>query len=318
MSLVLTGTTGHLGSRVLQSLLTLDLIPASKLIISSSNPSKVPELARSRGVEIRHGDFTVPSSLAESFKGASALLLISFPSPSVERWGYHRNAIDAAKAAGVQTVIYTSLMFGGRDGMQSVAGVQQAHIRTVNYLRESGLKYVIVREGIYAESWWLYAGFQPREGFELAGKGADATESEVEFVIPNDGPVAWVSWDELGEATARILAEYETYLGQTLNLTGGETVSISEVAHMVERETGRNVTVKVVGKEEARKYHKARKSVPEQNFWVIDSWSGWHDGIAAGETSIVDPLLERLIGRKPRTMEEMARRLFVRDKNVIA
>lgn len=301
---MLTGTTGNLGSRVLDSLLRLSLIPPSELIISSSNPSKVSSAAKRAGVDIRQGDFTNPDSLASSFKGADALFLVSFPSPSVERWLHHRTAIDAAKAVGMQTVIYSSLMFGGETGMKSTAGVQQAHIKTVEYLEQSGLQYVVVREGIYAESWWLYAGFQPR-------KFKEDDSNEIRFVIPNDGPVSWVTWDDLGEATAKILQSYEKYVGRTLNLTGPRTTSLSDIAKLVEEYTGRKVKVDVVGRQEAERYHKfEKKSLPEDRFWVIESWAGWHDCIAQGETATIDPLIGELLGRAPRGIEEMVEKMF--------
>ncbi|EXJ63102.1 hypothetical protein A1O7_03547 [Cladophialophora yegresii CBS 114405] len=301
--LVLTGTSGNLGSRVLDTLLRQKLIPPSQLIISTSNPSKVPPAAKEAGIEIREGDFTSPDSLSSSFKGADALFLVSYPSPSVDRWLHHKAAIDTAKAAGVKTIIYSSLMFGGKTGMDSIAGVQQAHIKTIEYLTKTGLQYVIVREGIYAESWWLYAGFQPQ-----TFKKGDT--SEITFVIPNDGPVSWVTWDDLGEATAKILQNYEGYLGQTLNLTGPRATSISDVAKIVEKCTGRKVKVNIVGRQEAERYHKENKSVPESGFWVIESWAGWHDGIANGETATVDPLIEDILGRAPRGIEEVADSLF--------
>jgi uncharacterized protein YbjT (DUF2867 family) len=280
------------------------LIPPSELIVSSSNPDKVSTKAKEAGIEIRQGDFTSPESLSTSFKGADALFLVSYPSPSTDRWLHHKTAIDAAKAAGIKTIIYTSLMFGGESGLDSEAGVQQAHIKTIEYLAKCGLQYIVIREGIYAESWWLYAGYQPQT-FRKDDK------TDIRFVIPNDGPVAWVAWDDLGEGTAKILKDYRNYIGQTLCLTGPRTTTISDVAKLVEEQTGRKVQVDIVGRKEAERYHKyEKKSLPEDGFWVIESWAGWHDGIAKGETAVVDPLLEELIGRKPKGIEEMAGVLF--------
>ena len=216
-------------------------------------------------------------------------------------------------------------MFGGEAGTSSVAVVQQAHIRTIAYLQQSGLKYVIVREGIYAESWWLYAGFQPREGYPAPRSGSNGVALDghdeglkeqgdkgvIEWVIPADGPVAWVSWTELAEATALILAEYEKYIGQTLNLTGCETKTITQLAELVERETGRKVDIRILGMEEAVRYQKERRAVPEENSWIVDAWGTFHGALERGETGVVDGLLERLIGRRPRTMGEMAGTLFV-------
>lgn len=302
--LILTSTTGHLGSRVLDSLLDLNLIAPSELIITSSHPDAVSPRAKELGIEVRQGDFTSAESLATSFHGADALFLVSFPSPAVDRWLHHKRAIDAAQSAGVKTIIYTSLMFGGETGLQSIAGVQQAHIKTIDYLSRSGLQYIVVREGIYAESWWLYAGYQS----QTFTKG---DTSDLRFVIPNDGPVAWVTWDDLGEGTARILADYQRYIGQTLRLTGPRATTIASVAKLVEQYAGRRVEVQIVGREEAERYHKfEKKSLPETSFWVLESWAGWHDGLARGEAATVDPLLEQLLGRRPRGMEEMAETLF--------
>jgi len=299
--LALTGCTGHLGSRVLSSLLRLKLIPAEELVISSSSsPDMIPSEAQEAGVQVRYGNLNEPESLASSYAGCNALFLVSYPSPAEDRWKQHKNAIDAAKAAGVKTIIYTSLMFGGETGMKSVAGVQQAHIETVKLLQQSGLEYVVVREGIYAESWWLYAGFQPMK--------IPSDCARLDFVIPQDGPVAWVGWDDLGEGTARILADYKKYTGRTLNLTGAKTLTITEVGAMLEQtRPGITVNVKKVGQEEAARFHKEQKSADD---WVVESWSGWHAGVEAGETAVVDPLLEELLGRKPAGIEELASTLF--------
>jgi uncharacterized protein YbjT (DUF2867 family) len=305
--LILTGTSGNLGSRVLSSLLEHKLLSPSEIIISTSNPDKLAASVRKNNIRVEQASYEDEASLGRLFAipGADTLFLVSYPSPSVERWLHHKRVIDAANASGsnVKTIIYTSLMFGGQDGMESVAGVQQAHIRTVNYLREHNkLDYIIVREGLYTESWWLYAGFQPMQ--------IPKSQEDLDFVIPADGPIAWVSWDDLGEGTARILADYRRYIGQTLNLTGSYTSTISDIAGLVEAETGRKVNLKIVGAEEAKQYHLAKKSVPEESSWQVESWSHWHGGIEAGETAVIDPLLEKLIGRKPKGMKECAKDLF--------
>ena len=139
------------------------------------------------------------TDIAPSLEGGDVLFLSSYPSPSVDRWLYHKNAIDAAVLAGVKCVVYTSLMFGGETGRESVCGVMKAHLKTIDYLekvRDSArgdgrvFDFVVVREGIYAESWWLYAGYQPK----VLTKAAGGEKGEMEWVIPNDGKVAWVTW----------------------------------------------------------------------------------------------------------------------------
>lgn len=305
--LILTGTSGHLGSRVLTSLLDKKLVPPSEIIISTSSPAKVPSFVREQGIRVEEAIYEDEASLQRLFSipGADTLFLVSYPSPSVERWLHHKRVIDAANAPGsnVKTVIYTSLMFGGETGMESTAGVQRAHIRTVNYLREHNkLDYIVIREGIYAESWWLYSGFQPTQ--------IPSEPRELDFVIPDDGPTAWVSWDDLGEGTARILADYKQYIGKTLNLTGAYTSTIADIARLVEKHTGKIVNLRIIGPEQANKYHLEKKSLPDEAAWQIESWAHWHSAMKAGETAVIDPLLEQLIDRKPKGMEECAEGLF--------
>lgn len=141
-----------------------------------------------------------PETLRESYRGAEALFLVSFPSVGEERYQLHKNAIDAAKDAGVKHIIYTSLTFGGRSGRKSYAGVMQAHIKTVEYLKNSGLDWTIVREPTYAHLWNNFAGFLDLEKV--------ANEEHLEVTISNDGQNHWASRKDLAEATARIVANW--------------------------------------------------------------------------------------------------------------
>ena len=75
---VLTGTTGNLGSRVLRH--AIDILPSSSIIISLYNPSKAPAGAKEKGLELRRGDYEDPASLDKAYEGADVLFLMSYPS----------------------------------------------------------------------------------------------------------------------------------------------------------------------------------------------------------------------------------------------
>ena len=323
---ILTSPTGHLGSRVLHSILHYNLIPASNLIICTSRPSAsdiLPAIAKENNAIETHTNvnFTQsPESIAPAFAGGDVLFLSSYPSPSVSRWLYHKNAIDAAILAGVTTVVYTSLMFGGETGLESVAGVQQAHIKTIAYLEEVKGKcekegkefgFVVVRQGIYAESWWLYAGYQvgmlTKRWLEQKVKEGGG---RWDWVVPNDGAVAWVGWDDLGEGTARIVARWSEFVGKTVRLTGPRATSISDVARIAAKETGVEVNLRCVGAEAACEWHKKRKSAGEEGGWVVESWSGWYKALEQGECTVIDPLLGELLDRQPKGIEELKGELF--------
>lgn len=277
---VLTGTTGRLGSRILASLLEAGKIPPADLIVSSSSPARLAGLAK-YGVEVRYGDYAEPASLRSAFAGADVLFLMSHPDPGVGRVALHRNAVEAARAAGVGMVIYSSMMLGGETGMDSSIGIQQGHIHTMRYLAQSGMPHIIVRQGIYAEAWGHYVGFQaPVDA---------ASPTTLHWAIPEDFGIAWTSIDELGEGNAGILADHGRYIGQTLRLTGPRSTTVSEIVRLVEQRTGRPVDLRFLGEEAS---------------------FGWYRGLAAGEGEVVDPLLGRLLRCEPRGIAEMADELF--------
>lgn len=149
--IVLTGSTGGLGSSVLKHI--LKLVKPSELIVSVYNPETAPSVPD--GVQVRRGDYADPALLDAAFKGADTLFLVSYPSIAHElRVERHTAAIDAAKRCGIRRLWYTSLAFA--DG--SISEVMQAHLDTEEYIKDSGLTYTIIREGIYAESFPLYLG----------------------------------------------------------------------------------------------------------------------------------------------------------------
>ena len=157
------------------------------------------------------------------------------------------------------------------------AGVQQAHIKTVEYLRSTGMDHVVIREGIYAESWWLYAGFQP-----MSFSKDDS--SELTWVFPEDGPFAWVTWDDLGPGTAKVLASYQQYIGQTLRLTGPRATMLADVAKLVEAQTGRKSDFEGSGQgrggtvsQEAGERARERVLDGRQLEWVACGGCKWRD-----------------------------------------
>ena len=167
------------------------VLAASDVIVSLYNPAGATAEILSSGVEIRKGDYSQPATLDAAYAGGDKLLIVSYPSIAYEiRVASHKAAIDAAKRVGIKHVYYTSLMFAG----DSTAAVMQAHIATEKYLKESGLTYTIIREGIYSESWPLYFGYWK------------PTRPGNEVLIPHgDGGIAWVCRDDLGEGTARLM-----------------------------------------------------------------------------------------------------------------
>jgi len=282
MSIILTGSTGRIGSLVLKYLLTL--VPASKIILSVYNPAGVSEDVKKSGVEIRGGDYTKPETLEEAFKGGEKLFLVSVPSPqNQERVEKHKLAIDAAKKAGVKHIYYTSLAFTDN----ASASIFLAHHTTEEYLKASGVTYTIIREGLYSEYWPLYLGFfNPYVDDHIV-------------LTHDDGPVAFTAVEDLGEATAKILAE-DGWENVTVTLNAQKTYTLKETADLVPKIIGKEIPVKYVSDEEWLQIY-SKKSLAKL-------WIAVYHSFAKGEAGKTDPTLEKILGRPPVTFEEVVKR----------
>ncbi|KAI8970993.1 NmrA-like family protein [Trametes punicea] len=286
---VITGATGGLGSQVFKYL--LKLVQASDVVVSLYNPSGATQAIRDSGVEVRRGDYGDPASLDKAFAGADKLLIISYPSIAHElRVRHHKNAIDAAKRVGIKHIYYTSLAFAG----DSVAAVMQAHIDTEKYLKQSGLTYTIIREGIYSESYPLYFGFyNPAEGND-------------DVIIPySDGAIAWVSREDLGEGTAKLMVQ-GGFENETRLFSGSRSIALSEIAEKISQLLGRNVRL-VVSTEDDYVRANVGKHGPRGEEEFLRKWATTYKALERGELDVVDPLLHQILGRELKPFEDTLR-----------
>jgi NAD(P)H dehydrogenase (quinone) len=144
--IVVTAATGEFGRLATDRL--LEKLPATDVAVAVRDVDKARNLA-DRGIDVRHGDYDQPYSLRAAFEGADRLLFISSSSgDSTERMRQHGNVIDAARAAGVGLVAYTSALGAGFTGQGALAD----HNATERALRESGLPYLMLRHPIYSDS----------------------------------------------------------------------------------------------------------------------------------------------------------------------
>ncbi|WP_437612100.1 SDR family oxidoreductase [Sorangium sp. So ce834] len=280
--IILTGATGHLGSSVLKHI--LKLVPPSEIIVSLHNRLARAEIEKA-GVQVRSGDYTDPRSLEDAFRGGDKLLIVSHPSFSDDlRVASHKSAIDAAVKAGVRHIYYTSLAFG----RESKAAVMRAHLDTEAYLRARGITYTILREGVYMESFPVFLGF--------FGAGHD------EVVVPGDGGVAWAARDDLGEATAKIIAG-GGYDDETIALVGPKAYTLEQTTALISSILGREIRFSLVSRDEFVRRNSA-------NGDVARFWASTYPALEAGEASSVDPLLGAVLGRPPVSFESRLRELL--------
>lgn len=144
---IITGVDGNFGG--VAAKIAKEKLPSEQLIFTSPNKT-VNERFCAEGIDARYADYTNPEQLAGAFAGGETLLLISVPQVGEKRRMMHKNAIDAAVAAGVRRIVYTSIV-GACDPLNEAYEVSD-HTWTENYIRGSGLLYKILRDSQYTEA----------------------------------------------------------------------------------------------------------------------------------------------------------------------
>jgi len=228
MSIVVTGATGHLGRLIVEALLR-DGTPASEIVAAGRSIDKLDGLA-AKGVRVARIDYTDAASLAAAFAGADQLMLVS-GSEVGQRFAQHSAAIDAAKAAAVRRVVYTS----APAATTSALILAPEHKATEEYLAASGLDYTILRNGWYTENYVQAAEQGAATGVIAASVG--------------DGKVASASRKDFADAAAAVLMG-TGHDGKTYELSGDTAWDFSELAATVAAIAGRDVTYAALFPEE--------------------------------------------------------------------
>ena len=280
--IVVTGATGNFGTQVVEGL--LKKLPAEQVGVSTRDPEKAKHLQQ-RGVRVCKGNFAEPATLLAAFDGAEQVLIVSGTAMGADGVREHGNAIQAAKDAGVRRILYTSHQ--GRGEASLFTPTKANHVPTDALLAGCGLPYVSLQNGFYAES----ALYQLR-GLPETGK----------IALPADGPVSWTARADLAEAAVAVLLNPSLLEdGPTPPLTGSEVLDFSDVAQIASDIMGRPIEREVVG-DEAYRALLVKQGLSEAYAGLLLSL---YTAARAGEFAVVDPTLERLIGRKPTTMRQV-------------
>ncbi|PSS12721.1 hypothetical protein M430DRAFT_36772 [Amorphotheca resinae ATCC 22711] len=300
--LALTGCTGKIGGAVFDALLTNQLIPPSQLVVctSSSTEDARWDAFKSQGGIVRHSNYDDPESMVKAFSGCTKLFLVSTPRVSMDffdappgqgRERHHTDAIRAAQKAGVKHIYYTSLAFGP----ESVAGVMRAHLRTEAFLKDlKDIKFTVIREGLYNESWPLYFGY-----YDLKKDDRD------EVVTAGDGPISWTSIADLGLASALVVVDpSEKYVGKTFYLSNSRTKTLKDIAAIVSKVKGREIRLKTVSLEEHCEYYITKMG---RDKGAVEWWCTSYAALERNECWIKDSPFNELLssrGRQPKPVEE--------------
>jgi NAD(P)H dehydrogenase (quinone) len=224
--IIISGASGQLGELVVKELLARGVAPAN-LILVSRTPEKLEEF-RKLGASVRFGDVDAPESLPAAYAGGTRMLMISLggvPGTSL-RPPRHKLAFDAAVKAGVKHIVYTSFIGADKGG----SFLADDHQKSENFLKASGARWTILRNGVYAD-------FQVRRAVQMVATGK-AT------VTPDEPRSALVARADCAAAAAGALLDGR-FENQAFDITGPELVNGRDVARLASEITGRAIEVVV-------------------------------------------------------------------------
>lgn len=216
--IAITGATGQLGQHVIETL--LKTVPASHIVAIVRNPAKATALSQ-QGITVRQADYSDEAAFTTALQGIDKLLLIS-SSEVGQRAPQHRNVINAAKAAHVKFIAYTSLLHADT----SPLGLADEHVATEQMLAESGIAYALLRNGWYTENY-------------LASAPA-ALEHGVFIGAADEGKIASATRADYAAAAARVISE-DGHAGKIYELAGDDGWTLSQLAAELAKQSAKKV-----------------------------------------------------------------------------
>lgn len=219
--IVISGASGQLGTLVVKELLARG-VPASDLILVSRTPEKLDEFKK-LGATTRFGDFAKPESLPAAYAGGTKLLLISIGFDAGPRPEAHKRAVDAAVAAGVKHIVYTSFVAISK-GDQT--GLASDHYQTEEIIKKSGAAWTMLRNSIYAN------GLVQQAAKLLADGKATVSDS--------DTRIGYVTREDCAAAAAAALAN-PGHENKVYDITGPELIGTREIAAAASAVTGKPI-----------------------------------------------------------------------------
>lgn len=276
-----TGATGLLGGRVARRLAAGGA--QQRLVVR--DPSRAPDLP---GADVRTATYSDAAALGRALDGVDVLLLVS-ASEDADRVTQHRTVVEAAAAAGVRRVVYTSFLGASEDCTFTFG---RDHAATERALERSGLEWTFLRNSFYLDVVPAFVtGSAPPGGSGRALRGP-----------AGNGRVAAVSREDAADVALAALLD-ESHAGRTYDVTGPEAFTFAQAAQELTRATGEPVGFVDETLEEAYA-SRAGSGAPR---WMVDGWVSTYTAIAAGELDVVSDTVPRLTGRPATGLREFLR-----------
>jgi uncharacterized protein YbjT (DUF2867 family) len=270
------GATGQLGGRVARRLADAGIV--QRLVVRDAGRApRVP------GAEVAEAEYGDPEAVRRALSGVETVLMVS-ASETPDRVGRHRAFVDAAVAAGVRHLVYTSFVGAAPDAVFTLA---RDHWATEEHIRASGLGFTFLRDNLYAD----FLTFLVGDDGVIRGPAGD-------------GRAAVVAQDDIAEVAVAVLRDPGAHAGRTYDLTGPQALGLAEIAATITEVTGRKVSFHDESIAEAY----ASRAVYGAPDWQVDAWVSTYTSVASGELSTVSAAVQELTGHPATSLAELLSR----------
>ena len=269
-TIAVTGSTGFVGGAVAAQLSSAG-VPLRLLTRSAA-----PDLPDTVAYTVDYAD---AEAAERALTGVHTLFMVSARESST-RLDEHRTFIDAAAAAGVSHVVYTSFQGAAPDAIFTLG---RDHYATEQHIERSGMGFTFLRDSFYAD-------FLPQM-------------AEPDGVIrgpAGDGRVAAVCREDVARVASAVIRVPSEHRDVTYTLTGPEAISLDEAAAMISAARETPVSFRHESIDEA---YESRASY-HAPVWEVDAWVSTYLAIAAGEVDTVTDDVERVTGRRAMSLNE--------------
>ncbi|MFN8190289.1 MAG: NAD(P)H-binding protein [Nocardioidaceae bacterium] len=274
---MVTGGNGRLGRAVVEHLVTL--IDPGEVAVGVRDPQIASGLGR-LGVEVRRADFEDAAAMRTAFDGIERMVLVSTNAmPHTTRFRHLQDATDAALRAGVDSIVYTSLITTAPEAIGDV------HRLSEHYLRRSGARVTFLRHPLYLESF------------------VDDLVAEPSVDAVSDGLINAAWRDDLAEAAARVLADDARR--EVYDFTGPTAWRMSELAAEIGRQQGRPMPFRRLSEHDFLR-QSAAEGMPDFLRQILLDLQ--HTIEAGGFAHVTDDLAQ-VLGRPPRSMPDRVAQL---------
>ena len=273
-----TGSTGTIGSELVR-LLSAAGVGTRALHRDVRKTRALPNVTWVRA------DLDDARRLRVALDGTDRLFLLTGNEPDFARTQI--GVVRAAEELGVKHIVKLSAL-GASD--HSTSTIAREHWAVEQALLSTRLQWTILRPHAFMQNW--------------LGDVAESVRAEGVVYAPiGEGRVPFIDTRDIAAVAAEVLLHVEAHVGKKYVLTGGEAVGYADLAAALSEATGRTITYRPITLEEARA-RLAERGVAAAAIDAMLAIAAYQR--AGGPTATISPSVERLLGRRPRTIRDFA------------